>query len=98
MEEIAHGIHENPPGSTPFEGLCELVRPQRQIETPLERVVASAAEAFSDTLCVAMIAAWTDFRASGYGVPSRIGPFDGGIEAHVGYCISIHSASQCPTR
>src|SRR5713226_915097 len=78
MEEVAHGIDKNHLGSAPAKRLSELLRHQSQIESLFVGMAFNPAEAFRESLRVAMLAAVADLGAAAHGVPGCVGPLNSG--------------------
>ena len=56
--------------------------PQGQVESSLIRVARDPAEAFGETLSIAVITAGTDFRATGYRIPRSVSPLYCSLVSH----------------
>jgi hypothetical protein len=76
MEEIAHAVHEDGPGSSPAKGLFQSICPQSQIEPLFVWVPLNTTEAFCKPQGVTVFAAWRHLIAARNRVPSHFRPFD----------------------
>ncbi len=83
VEQIAHRVDENHPGLTPPQRLRQFSGNKPQVEALLEGMALHAAEPFSEPFRVAVLAAWTDLRATANRVPCRVSPFDFRKQRHV---------------
>src|SRR5262249_26015507 len=82
LEKITHRINEDPPRILPPERVFQFLGDESQIEPLLKGVSWHAAEAFGESLRIAVLAAGTDLHASADWVPSGIGPLDCAAVAH----------------
>jgi hypothetical protein len=76
VKQVAHRVDKDCPGLTPSQWLIEQIRLQRQSETVSVAVLVHGLQAQRHPFCVAMLAAGADLRATGYGIPGDICPFD----------------------
>ena len=76
VEQVAHGVDENPAGAPPRQRLVELLRHQAEVETLLERMSGDPAEAFGECLRVTVCAAGADLGATANRVPGGVGPLN----------------------
>ena len=84
LEQIAHAIDKYCFRHPPLEWFEELVRNKAWREPMFVRMARNSAEAFSERLGVAVLAAGADFQASTHGIPRRLGPLDFGMFAQNG--------------
>src|ERR1700730_12683858 len=76
VEQVAHGVDKDAPRLTPAQRLPQALRPQRQIKAVLERMAVYPAKPLREAFRITEVATAGDLGAPGYGVPSRIRPFD----------------------
>ena len=76
VEKVAHTIDEDPPRLTPRQREPKLIRVQRQREAGHIPRISHSLQPTREALRVAELAPRRDFRATGYGVPSRICPLN----------------------
>lgn len=82
MEEVAHTVDENAFRVTPSKRMIEHARLQRDFETVPVIPLTHSLQSMGEPLRIAELAAWTDFRAAGNRIPSRICPLDVGVFSH----------------
>jgi hypothetical protein len=58
VEEVAHGVHEDPPRTTPAQRLLELVLDQSEIEAVLKRMAGHSSKPFREGFGIAVLAPW----------------------------------------
>jgi hypothetical protein len=82
VEEIAHTVDEDHSWLFPAKGQLNLIGMKRDTESIAISWITHCMEAGSKPLGVAMLAARTDFRATGNGVPRSISPLDSRFFSH----------------
>ena len=78
MEEIAHGVDEDPPRLSPRSGLIDFVAVYREVEAVFVAGISHCLQPVGHGLRIAELAALGDFGAAGGWVPGLVGPFDAG--------------------
>jgi len=76
MEEIAHGINEDPAWLPPAVGFAQALGVKGETE-PLGEILG---EAFHYTFGIAVLTPWTDLVASRCRVPGDVRPLDCGMD------------------
>ena len=82
VEKVAHGIHEDPIRALPLQWQFQHVRLEREPEAVDVVPLSHGLQTFRQSLGVAVLAGRADLRASGYGIPSGIRPFDVRVAGH----------------
>jgi hypothetical protein len=82
LEQVAHAVHEDGTGARPLKGLDQFLGNEAKIEALPVWMSLNPTKPLSESLCVAVLAAWTDFSATAKGIPSRVGPLDFRMVAH----------------
>ena len=82
VEEIRHGVDEDPPGCFPPKGKFQSPRPKSEIEALFEVMSGNASETLCERERVAMIATRRQASAARYRIPGSVGPFDGAVVCH----------------
>ena len=83
LEKVAHRIHEHHARSLPPSWFAQLFGNQSQVEPLLVRMTMHAAKTLGEGLGVTMGTTGTNFDASPDRIPSRIGPFNRRVFAHL---------------
>jgi hypothetical protein len=82
LEEVRHAVHEDQPTSPPSLGQVECCRHEPKVESLLERMPRDTAKSLSESLGVAVLAAWRNLRAATYRVPRGLSPLDSRSVTH----------------
>src|SRR5262245_26428180 len=82
VEQVAHRVDEDPARALPSQRLKQFLWHQPEVEALLVGVVRHTAKALGKRGGIAVPTSRADFGAAPYGVPSRVGPFDGASITH----------------
>lgn len=82
MEQVTHRVNEDRSRPFPCQRLFEALWPQSEIKTILKWMSGYTAKAFGKPLCVTIVAATADLRATRNRIPRRVRPLYCALIAH----------------